>query len=120
MIVLTAAVAGCTSTPKETIARRGEVVAQGSGQLSFRAPDAGLVSVYDVDTDSVVHSSAVNRGSVISVNPQAANITVTDADRAGTQIVHTGVTKSHRYELWFIPVAGGTYTSTRPANQLPY
>ena len=107
--------AGCASTPKVTIPHRGETVAQGAGQLSFRAPEAGLVSVYDVNTDSVIHSSAVTRGSVVSVNPQAGNVTVTDPDRAGTQIVNTGVNKSDRHELWFIPVQGGTYTSTQPA-----
>src|SRR5438445_368598 len=107
---------GCVSQPKETIPRRGEVVAQGTGQLSFRAPDTGLVSVYDVNTDSIIHSSAVGRGSVIAVNPQAGNITVTDPDRAGTEIVHTGVERSHRYEMWFIPVGGGTYTARSPSH----
>ena len=107
--------AGCMSTPKNPIPHRGEVVAQGSGQLSFRAPEPGLVSIYDVSTDSVIHSTAVIKGSVVSVNPQAANVTVTDADRAGTEIVNTGVNKSHRYEMWFIPVTGGTYTATSPS-----
>ena len=108
--------AGCSAlSQRQTIPRRGEVVAQGVGQLSFRAPEAGLVSVYEVNTDSVIHSSAVSRGSVVAVNPQAGNITVTDPDRTGTEIVHTGVNKSHRYEMWFIPVQGGTYTATRPS-----
>src|SRR5215471_15294145 len=60
------AAAGCMSTPKQTIPHRGEVVAQGSGQLSFRAPEPGLVSIYDVNTDSVIHSTAVVKGSVVS------------------------------------------------------
>ena len=94
---------GCASQPKETIQRRGDVVAEGSGQLSFRAPGPGLVSVYDVNADSIVHSSAVDAGSVVSINPTAMNITVTDATRAGTQVVHTGINKSHRYEMWYIP-----------------
>jgi len=67
-----------------------------------------------VNTDSVIHSSAVVKGSVVSVNPQAGNIAVTDADRAGTEIVNTGINKSNRYEMWFIPVTGGTYTATNP------
>jgi hypothetical protein len=116
VIVLAAALCGCASSPaRMPIPRRGEVVAQGVGTLSFRSPDVGLVSVYDVNSDSVIHSGAVVKGSVVSLNPQAGNITVTDADRAGSQIVHTGLEKSHRYELWFIPVRGGTYTATAPA-----
>jgi hypothetical protein len=96
-------VQGCAAQPKETIQRRGDVVAEGTGQLSFRAPGPGLVSVYDVNADSIIHSSAVDAGSVISINPAAMNITVTDAARAGTQVVHTGINKSHRYEMWYIP-----------------
>jgi hypothetical protein len=110
---------GCMSTPKNPIPRRGEVVAQGAGQLSFRAPAAGLVSVYDVNTDSVILSTAVVRGSVVLVNPQAGNVTVTDADRSGTEIVNTGINKSNRYEMWFIPVTGGTYTATSPSQSPP-
>jgi hypothetical protein len=109
---------GCASKPKEVIPRRGEVVAQGTGPLSFRAPAVGLVSVYDVKSNSVINSSAVKEGTVVAVNPQAGNITVTDPDRAGTQIVHTGVSKSHPYEMWFIAQRGQlgyeTTTTTRP------
>jgi len=116
ILPLTLVMMSCAiSRAHDTIPHRGEVVAQGSGELSFRAPGPGLVSVYDVSTDSIIHSSAVVRGSVIAINPQAGSITVTDADRSGTQIVHTGVNKSHRYELWFIPVQGGTYTATSPS-----
>ena len=116
---LLAVLIGCAaSTPKNPVPRRGEVVAQGIGVLSFRAPGQGLLSVYDVNSNSVIHSSAVKEGSVVSLNPQAGNITVTDADRAGTQIVHTGVSRSHRYEMWFIASHGsagtGYSTSTRP------
>ena len=94
---------GCATQPQEPLQRRGDIVAQGTGQLSFRAPVAGLVSIYDVNANSIVNSSAVDAGSVVSLNPQAGNITVTDANRAGTQIVNTGVNKSHQYEMWFIP-----------------
>jgi hypothetical protein len=100
---------GCKSTPKTTIPRRGDVVAQGAKQsLSFRATAKGMVSVYDVDSDSVVHSSGVDKDSVVSVNSNAGTITVTDAARAGTQTVHTGLIKSHRYEIWFIQSGSST------------
>jgi hypothetical protein len=95
---------GCAGMSKQPrIPSHGDVVAQGVGQLSFRSPGPGLVSVYDATDNSVINSSAVEAGSVVSINPVAMNITVTDAARAGTQIVHTGVSKSHRYEMWFIP-----------------
>ena len=102
--------AGCVShsQPEPPIPHRGDIVAQGSGQLSYRAQAPGLVSVYDVSANSVISSTAVNEGSVVSVNPSSGTITVTDANRAGTQILHTGVSKSHRYELWFIPQSTAT------------
>jgi hypothetical protein len=116
LVLVATAIAGCASAPKQPIPRRGELVAQGAGELSFRSPDAGLVSVYDVNSDSLVHSSAVVRGTLVIVNPAAGNITVADADRPVTQVVNTGISKSHRYEMWFIPVKGGTYTATAPSD----
>src|SRR5215213_848451 len=99
-IAISLLIAGCAGQPKQPLQRKGDVVAQGSGQLSFRSPAAGLVSIYNVNTNSVIHSSAVEPGSVVTVNPGAGNITVTDAARAGTQIVHTGIDKSNQYEMW--------------------
>lgn len=116
LLIASAAVAGCSTPPKQPIQRRGDVVAQGSGQLSFRSPGPGLVSLFDVNTNSVVQSTGVEAGSVVSVNPQAGNVTVTDATRSGTQIVHTGVSTKHRYELWFIP---RTYTPQDAATTQP-
>jgi hypothetical protein len=115
-----AAFAGCASpASKNPIPRRGDVVAQGTGTLSFRAPAAGLASVYDINSNSVIHSSAVKEGTVVALNPQAGNITVTDADRAGSQVVHSGVSKSHRYEIWFIPShqMGSNRPATAPATR---
>lgn len=106
--------AGCAAQPKQApIAPRGEVVAQGTGPLSFRTSERGLVSVYDSRINAVVHSSGVGAGSVVTVTPAAGTITVTDAG-AGTQVVYSGLSKSHRYEIWFIPAHGGGTTATRP------
>ena len=116
LICLILLAGGCVteSKPVQTVPRRGEVVAQGTGMLSFRAPGPGLVSVYDLNTNSVVESTAVGERSVVLVNPQAGNITVSDADRNGTQIVHTDINKSHRYEMWFIPRSSMDAAATQP------
>jgi hypothetical protein len=105
VLFLSIALGGCASwgKPHQRIPARGNIVTQGVGPHSFRAPGPGLVSVYDVNMDSIVNSSAVEAGSVVSLNPVAGNITVTDSSRAGTQIVNSGVSKSHHYEMWFIP-----------------
>jgi hypothetical protein len=118
VLAAASALVGCAgmNNKQPPIQRRGDVVAQGAGMLSFRAPGPGLVSLYDVNTNSVVQSTAVEAGSVVSTNPQAGNVTVTDATRSGTQIVHTGVEKSHRYEMWFIP---RTYTPQDAATTMP-
>ena len=102
------AAAGCGAQPKQPpLSRRGEVVAQGTGPLSFRAPDRGLVSVYDVATNTVIHSSGVTPGSVLAVNTNGGGISVSDPG-GGTQQVYQGLIKSHRYEIWFIPAHGAT------------
>jgi hypothetical protein len=107
--------AGCAARPKAPpIARRGDVVAQGTGPLSFRAPDRGLVSVYDVATNTVIHSSGVTPGSVLTVNTNTGGITVSDPG-GGTQNVYQGLNKSHRYEIWFIPAQSARGGTTRPS-----
>src|SRR3712207_1286854 len=61
-----ATLAGCATQSKAPpIAPKGEVVAQGTGPLSFRAAERGQVSVYDVDTRTVIHASGVGPGSVL-------------------------------------------------------
>lgn len=116
--ILLTAPAGCASSAsKEPIPRRGEVVTQGIGTLSFRAPGTGLLSVYDVNTNSVIHSSAVREGSVVAINPQVGNITVTDGDRAASQIVHTGLSRSHKYEMWFIATRPGEARGLEPTTR---
>jgi hypothetical protein len=103
---------GCATAKKPPIPRRGEVVAEGSKvTLSFRAPAKGMVSVYDVQQDSIVHSSGVERDSVVSVNPPVGTINITDASHAGTHTVHSGLNKSHRYEIWFIQSGSATQSS---------
>ena len=112
VIVAATLVAGCATRPKAPpITPRGDVMATGVGPLSFRASERGLVSVYDVATNTIVHSSGVTPGSVVSVNTNTGNIAVTDAG-GGTQNVYQGLNKSLRYEIWFIPAQGGT--TTRP------
>lgn len=113
-VVAFALIAGCASAPKQVIEPKGDVVAQGIGQLSFRAPGPGLVSIYDVSDNSVISSTAVDSGSVVSLNPAAGNITVTDVSHAGTQVVHTGINKSHQYELWFISRTYNPSVATQP------
>ena len=116
ILIVAAALAGCVAQPKQPpITRRGEVVAQGTGPLSFRAPDRGLVSVYDVATNTVIHSSGVTTGSILTVNTNTGGITISEPG-GGTQNVYQGLNKSHRYEIWFIPAQGGTTTRSAAAS----
>jgi len=115
ILLLAATLAGCGAQPKQPpLTRRGEVVAQGTGPLSFRAPDRGLVSVYDVATNTVIHSSGVTTGSILTVNTNTGGITISEPG-GGTQNVYQGLNKSHRYEIWFIPAQGGTTTRSSAA-----
>ena len=109
ILIVAAALAGCSAMqPKQPpLTRRGEVVAQGTGPLSFRAPDRGLVSVYDVATNTVISSSGVTSGSVLTVATNTGNITISEPG-GGTQTVYQGLNKSHRYEIWFIAAQGAT------------
>ena len=115
ILLVAATLAGCGAQPKQPpLTRRGDVVAQGTGPLSFRAPDRGLVSVYDVATNTVIHSSGVTTGSILTVNTNTGGITISEPG-GGTQNVYQGLNKSHRYEIWFIPAQGGTTTRSSAA-----
>ena len=108
LMVAATLIAGCQPRAKTPpLTRRGDVMAQGTGPLSFRAPDRGLVSVYDVATNTIIHSSGVTPGAVLTVNTNSGNISISDPG-GGTQNVYQGLNKSHRYEIWFIPAHGAT------------
>ena len=116
ILIVAATLAGCAAQPKQPpLTRRGDVVAQGTGPLSFKAPDRGLVSVYDVATNTVIHSSGVTTGSILTVNTNTGGITISEPG-GGTQNVYQGLNKSHRYEIWFIPAQGGTTTRSAAAS----
>ena len=108
ILIAIATIAGCVTQPKQPpLTRRGDVVAQGTGPLSFRAPDRGLVSVYDVATNTVIHTSGVTSGTLLTVNTSTGSITVTEPG-GGTQTVYQALKSSHRYEIWFIAAQGAT------------
>ena len=116
ILLSAAAFAGCAQQNKQPpITPRGEVVAKGTGPLSFRAPERGMASVYDVNINTIVHASGLTPGSVLMTNPNVGNITINDAGVGGTQTVYQGLNKSHRYEIWFIPAQGGTTTRSAAA-----
>src|SRR5947207_3018260 len=101
---------GCAMFPPKppVVQRRGAVVAEGAGQLSFRAWAPGMVSAYDRNMGALVSSTGVAANSVVTVDPVAGRITVTDANSSATQTIYTAVNKSHQYELWFIPQVEAT------------
>src|SRR5688500_17011391 len=110
LMIAATVIVGCAPRAKTPpLTRRGDVMAQGTGPLSFRAPDRGLVSVYDVATNTIIHSSGVTPGSVLTVNTNSGAISISDPG-GGTQNVYQGLNKSHRYEIWFIPAHGAPTT----------
>ena len=112
ILIVAATLAGCAAQPTQPpLTRRGDVVAQGTGPLSFKAPDRGLVSVYDVATNTIIHTSGVTTGALLTVNTNTGSITVAEPG-GGTQTVYQGLNKSHRYEIWYIAAQGGTTRSS--------
>ncbi len=110
LLIALALITGCGAlggSEKQIIPHRGDLMAIGTGQLSFRAPSQGLASIYDVKSNMLIHTSAVGAGSVITINPPAGNITVTDADRSATQVVYTAIKLGREYEMTFLPTRAG-------------
>ena len=109
ILVFASITIGCAGASKKTptVPRKGVVVAEGKGQLSFRALGDGLLSIYDIKSDSIIHSSAVKENDVVTLDPDLKKITIAESGR-GPQTVHTDVSASRRYEFWFIPVNPAT------------
>src|SRR5262245_20140360 len=54
-----------------TVPDTAKVVAEGTGTISYRAPDDGRIFVMDVDTNTVIAAKRVREGQKFTLNPDA-------------------------------------------------
>lgn len=90
---------GCSSEPRaEQIPPNARMAIQGDRQLAYTAPRAGEIFVYDSDDDTLLYSGKVEKGQVVSVDPEEDKIML-DNQLVVEKDIHAG----NRHRIYFIP-----------------
>jgi hypothetical protein len=80
------------------VPRSAELLREGSGELSVRASSDGRAYLYDADAARVVWSGNVQRGQLITIDP--------DNDRAaieGTVVFDRNLERKHTHRIYLDP-----------------
>ena len=81
-----------------SLSQNAKVVAEGAGDLKYRAPQDGRIFVYDVEDSAALNVRHVRTGQVFEVRP-ATNQVVLD----GVKVKGQEIKKDHTYRLYFEP-----------------
>jgi len=85
-------------TLSSSVPRSAELLREGSGELSVRASSDGRAYLYDADAARVVWSGNVQRGQLITIDP--------DNDRAaveGTVVFDRNLERRHSHRIYLDP-----------------
>ena len=106
--LVAAAIVGCEEThePSETraVARKitlpddAKVVAEGVGELKYRAMQDGRVFVFDVEDSALENARHVRTGQILVLKPDE-NVVTLD----GHKVVEQDLKKDHTHRLYFEP-----------------
>ena len=75
-LLVAAVVCGCASRGRQSIASGARMVKDGRGVLTYRAPDAGDVYVYNQGTGKLVYMGAITKALAVEVDPAADQVKV--------------------------------------------
>jgi hypothetical protein len=81
-----------------SLSQNAKVVAEGAGDLKYRAPQDGRIFVYDVEDSAALNVRHVRTGQVFEVRPET-NQVVLD----GVRVKGQEIKKDHTYRLYFEP-----------------
>jgi hypothetical protein len=104
-VLIAAFIVGCEENEKVdtgkythtlTIPDTAKVVAEGNGELSFRAPDDGRIWVMDADTGKVISSKRVREGQKFTLNPEA-NSAMLDSQK----VISQDLKRKDKHQLYF-------------------
>jgi hypothetical protein len=99
VLCLGAGLIGCSSEPKaEQVPPGASMSVQGDQQLSYTAPHDGEVYVYDASGHKLLYSGHIEKGQVLSVDPDKDKIMI-DSKLALEKDIHAG----NRHRIYFEP-----------------
>ena len=100
-ICLGAGLIGCSSEPKaEQVPPGASMSVQGDQDLSYKAPRDGEVYVYDASARKLLYSGHIEKGQVLSIDPDKDKIMI-DSKLALEKDIHAG----NRHRIYFEPDA---------------
>jgi hypothetical protein len=100
-LCLGAGLIGCSSEPKaEQVPPGASMSVQGDQQLTYTAPRDGEVYVYDASSRKLLYSGHIEKGQVLSVDPDKDKIMI-DSKLALEKDIHAG----NRHRIYFEPDA---------------
>jgi hypothetical protein len=101
VLCLGAGLIGCSSEPKaEQVPPGASMSVQGDRQLSYTAPHEGEVYVYDASAHKLLYSGHIDKGQVLSLDPDKDRIMI-DSKLALEKDIHAG----NRHRIYFEPDA---------------
>ncbi|HEV2295388.1 MAG TPA: hypothetical protein VGR35_16175 [Tepidisphaeraceae bacterium] len=94
-----AGVVGCSSDPKvEQVPANARMEMQGDRQLAYTAQRNGEIYVYDFDDETLLYRGKVEKGQVVTVDPDEDKIMI-DNKLALEKDIHAG----NRHRIYFVP-----------------
>ena|SRR5438552_7547344 len=98
MCALALFLAGCMAERNSQIPTEATVSSEGSGHVSYRAPQDGKVYVFDRNNDRVIYAGDVEKDQLVTVDPDTDHVTV------GNQVVlEKGLHKGNTHRIFFEP-----------------
>ncbi len=98
-LCISAGVIGCASEPKaEQVPAGARLAMQGDQQLVYTVQDDGKVYIYDVDDGTLLYSGQVEKGQVVTVDPDEDTIMI-DSRLALENDIGAG----NRHRIYFKP-----------------
>ena len=96
LCMLGAFLAGCMSERNQHVAPQATLASEGTGEVSYRAPEDGKVYVFDQNDNRVVYVGDVQKDQLVQVDPNKDDITV------GDKIVfEKGLHKGNSHRIFF-------------------
>jgi hypothetical protein len=101
-ILLIALAFGCEEDKHESskhslaVPDSAQMVAEGTGELSYRANDDGRIWIYDADTQQVVAAKRVREGQKFTLNPEK-NSAMLDSQK----VLSTDLKRNDQHRLYF-------------------
>ncbi|MEX0886840.1 MAG: hypothetical protein WD009_10420 [Phycisphaeraceae bacterium] len=91
--------AGCSTAERHPdIPLTAVLASEGSGRLAYRAPEPGIVYVYDLTNEQLIYSGRVEEDEMVVVNPEENHVALDER-----HVAERALTPGNTHRLFFTP-----------------